>query len=324
MLGWARGIGIVGALAIGTLTQACSGTSDTGGWGSGGGSGGAGASSSSGGGGGSSGSSSGASSGASGSSSGGGSSGGGSSGGSGGSGSGGGSGGGSSSGASGSGGTTGNGTPPFGGSSKGSGGGPASGDMKQAGSINYNLIIPSSPASPMPLCIVYSGVEGGQAQTMDLLGIGPMVGADGIAFAVLDGTAYNGDGNAGATVLDDLRSKYDVDNDRTYLLGESAGTTAAEQLGFHLRQSYFAAYWANDVIAPDAPAQTAAQLGFHPWGQAGPGGDVPDATSIVMAEQSAGYRLPNPAPYNGPGSDSHGDQQQYTAAISFFPGKARQ
>src|SRR5580658_9197109 len=94
-------------------------------------------------------------------------------------------------------------------------------------------------------------------------GIGPFI------CAVLDGVQYYGDGAAGATALDDVRSKYDVDNDRTYLLGESAGTTAALQLGFQLRQSYFAAYWANDVNASDMPGQNASQLLFAPWGQAG-------------------------------------------------------
>jgi hypothetical protein len=80
---------------------------------------------------------------------------------------------------------------------------------------------------------------------------------------------------------------------------------------------------ANDVNNQDAPAQTASQLGFAPWGQAWPGGDLPDADAIVMAEQTAGYRLPNPAPYNGPGSTSHGDINQFIAAVSWFPGKTR-
>ncbi len=216
------------------------------------------------------------------------------------------------------------GNPPFGGSSKGSSGGPANGDTEQAGSVTYQLIIPSSPQTPMPLCIVYSGTEGGAQMTMNLQAVAPMVGADGIAFAVLDGVVYNGDGNAGATVLDDVRSKYDVDNDRTYLLSESAGTTAGEQLGFHLRESYFAAYWVNDINASDGPAQTAAHIGFAPWGQVGPGGDFPDAMSVVSAMQAANYRLPNPAPYNGPGAGTHGDPNQFIAAVSFYPGKTRQ
>jgi hypothetical protein len=160
--------------------------------------------------------------------------------------------------------------------------------------------------------------------TNNLVGVGPSTGTDGFIRAVLDGVVYNGDGAAGATVLDDVRSKYDVDNDRTYLLSESAGTTSGLQLGFHLRESYFAAYWVNDVNATDAPAQTAAQIAFAPWGQVGPGGDFTDANSIVAAMQTAGYRLPSPAPYNGTGSGTHGDPNQFIAAVSFFPGKTRQ
>ena len=218
----------------------------------------------------------------------------------------------------------GSGVPPFGGTSGGSGGAaPEQGATVTAGGVTYNLIVPPSPATPSPLLLVFSGTEGGATMTQNLLAVGPSTGTDGFIEAVLDGVTYNGDGAAGATVLDDVRAKYDIDNDRTYLLGESAGTTAALALGFHLRQSYFAAYWANDVNASDAPGQNASQLGFAPWGQAGPGGDVGDAQAIVSAMQSAGYRLPNPAPYDGPGSQTHGDPQQFIAAVSWFPGKTR-
>ncbi|HEX4514209.1 MAG TPA: hypothetical protein VH054_11755, partial [Polyangiaceae bacterium] len=198
---------------------------------------------------------------------------------------------------------TGSGVPPFGGSSKGTGGATnLSGTTETASTITYRLIVPASPAKPSPLLIVFSGTEGGATMTNNLVGVGPSTGTDGFIRAVLDGVVYNGDGAAGATVLDDVRSKYDVDNDRTYLLSESAGTTSGLQLGFHLRESYFAAYWVNDVNATDAPAQTAAQIAFAPWGQVGPGGDFTDANSIVAAMQTAGYRLPSPAPYNGTGS----------------------
>lgn len=220
----------------------------------------------------------------------------------------------------------GTGTPPFGGSSSGSGGAAnVMGAAEVAGSINYRLIVPSTyvAGTPTPLLVVYSGTEGGMTMTSNLMSLGPSSGTDGFIRAVLDGVTYNGDGNAGATVLDDVRSKYDVDNDRTYLLGESAGTTAALKLGFHLRQSYFAAYWANDVNATDTPGMNAAALGFAPWGQAGPGGDLADAQSIVMAMMTAGYRLPSPAPYNGAGSTTHGDPSQFIAAITWFPGKTR-
>lgn len=222
--------------------------------------------------------------------------------------------------------TLGTGTPPFGGSSGGTGGtANVMGTAAMAGTINFRLIVPSTyvAGTPTPLLVVYSGTEGGATMTSNLMSLGPSSGTGGFIRAVLDGVTYNGDGNAGATVLDDVRSKYDIDNDRTYLLGESAGTSAALKLGFHVRQSYFAAYWANDVNTTDTPGAKAAALGFAPWGQAGPGGDLTDASSIVMAMMTAGYRLPSPAPYNGAGSTTHGDPNQFVAAISWFPGKTR-
>ena len=171
--------------------------------------------------------------------------------------------------------------------------------------------------------MVYSGTEGGAQMTMNLVQVAQYTGTSGYIEAVLDGVTYNGDGNAGATVLDQVRSAYNIDNDRTYLLGESAGTTAAEKLGFHLRESYFAAYWANDIIAPDGPATTAAALGFAPWGQVGPGGQLATAQNVVMNMQAAGYRLANPAPYAGPGAGTHGDPNQFLAAMQWFVGKSR-
>jgi hypothetical protein len=217
------------------------------------------------------------------------------------------------------------GVPPFGASSKGTGGANnLSGTTETAGSITYRIIVPASPSKPCPLLVVFSGTEGGATMTSNLVGVGPSTGTDGFIRAVLDGVVYNGHGAAGATVLDDVRAKYDVDNDRTYLLSESAGTTAGLQLGFHLRESYFAAYWVNDINASDSPAQTSSQIGFAPWGQVGPGGDFTDANAVVAAMQSAAYRLPNPAPYAGSGAGTHGDPNQFIAAVSFFPGKTRQ
>lgn len=215
--------------------------------------------------------------------------------------------------------------PPLGGSSGGSGGATSvAGSTEQASGITFRLIVPSSPAKPSPFLLVFSGTEGGDAMTQNLMGAGPSTGTDGFIEAVLDGVVYNANGAAGATVLDAVRAKYDIDNDRTYLLGESAGTTSALSLGFHLRQSYFGAYWANDVNYFDSPAQTASQLGFAPWGQVGPGGDFGDAQTIVNGMKSAGYRLPSPAPYAGAGAGSHGDPNQFLAALEFFPGKSRQ
>lgn len=215
--------------------------------------------------------------------------------------------------------------PPLGGSSKGAGGSaPVAGATMTAQGITYRLIVPASYAgSATPLLIVFSGTEGGQTMTQNLTSLGPSTNTDGFIRAVLDGVAYNGNGAAGATVLGELRAKYDIDNDRTYLIGESAGTTAALKLGFHLRQSYFAAYWANDVVASDAPEKNAAELGFAPHGQAGPGGDLTNATKIVTAMKTAGYRVPDPAPYAGAGASQHGNPQQFIAALTFLGGKTR-
>ena len=151
----------------------------------------------------------------------------------------------------------------------------------------------------------------------------PSVG--GYLRAFLDGVTYYGRGDAGASVLDHVRSQYDVDNDRTYLLGESAGTTAAFKLGFHLRPSYFAAYWANDVAASvaDGPEETAAQLGFAPWGQVGPGGALAMAQAIVVKLKAAGYQTDAVAPYAGAGSTQHGAPDQLIAALQWLSGKSR-
>ncbi len=217
------------------------------------------------------------------------------------------------------------GTPSFGGSSKGTGGtAPANGTTFTAGTITYRLLAPATATSqPTPLMIVFSGVEGGQQMTNNLNALGPSTGTATFIRAVIDGQIYFDDGAAGATVLDDVRSKYDVDNDRTYLLSESAGTRAGLKLGFHLRQSWFAAYWANDVNASDVPEKTAAALGFASHGQAGPGGALTHATTIVNGMKASGYVVPTPAPYDGPGSTQHGSPQQFTAAVSWFAGKSR-
>jgi hypothetical protein len=189
--------------------------------------------------------------------------------------------------------------------------------------VTYRVIAPNV-AGPLPAMIVYSGTEGGSQMTQNLLGVADMTGNTNTVFGVLDGTTYFGDGAAGAEVLDELRDQYDIDNDRTYLLSESAGTSAGLQLGLQLRQSYFAAYWANDVNASATPTLSAAELGFEPFGNAGPGGDFADANAIVQGMTAAGYRVPAPAPYDGPGADTHGSPQQFVAALQWFPGKTRQ
>ncbi len=213
--------------------------------------------------------------------------------------------------------------PPAGASSGGPGAGAAQGTTQQAGGVTYSLIAPAT-AGPHPLMIVYSGTERASAMTQNLMQVKGVSNAGHFVFAILDGVTYRGDGAAGATVLDAVRELYDIDNDRTYLLSESAGTTAGLELGFKLRQSYFAAFWANDVNARDVPSAAAADLGFAPYGNAGPGGDWPDANAIVSSMQSAGYRTPAPAPYDGQGADTHGDPNQFMAAVAWFAGKTRQ
>ena len=160
--------------------------------------------------------------------------------------------------------------------------------------------------------------------TQNMLQLTAYCGIGDTIVAVLDGVQYNGNGQAGATVLDDVRARYNIDNDRTWLLSESAGTTAGLELGFHVRPSYFAAFWANDVNAADTPSATAAELGFAPWGNSGPGGDYADANTIVSGMEAAGYRLPADAPYSGSGAGQHGSTDQFIAAVEFFAGKSRQ
>ena len=214
--------------------------------------------------------------------------------------------------------------PPLDSSSGGSGGSAwPTGTTTSAGSVSYQLLVPSSAASgsDVPLLLVISGTEGASAMMSNMRQVAPYYDLDDTIIAVLDGrTASAADG---ATVLDALRGDYDVDNDRTWLLSESAGTGAGLELGLDLRQSWFAAYWANDVNDRATPGRTAAELGFTPWGNAGPGGDTPDANAIVDGMRTAGYDLPADAPYSGSGSTTHGSTDQFLAAVDFFADKAR-
>jgi hypothetical protein len=191
--------------------------------------------------------------------------------------------------------------------------------------VSFVLIVPSTykPATPTRMMIVYSGTEGASVMAQNLLQVAGYSKLGDVIFAVLDGKVYNGNAQAGAAALDHVRAAYNIDNDRTFLLSESAGTSAGLELGLGLRQSYFAAYWANDVNASASPAKTAAQLGFAPWGNAGPGGQFAAAAAIVKGMKNAGYRLPADAPYSGAGSGTHGSTQQFLAAMAFFNGKSR-
>jgi hypothetical protein len=214
--------------------------------------------------------------------------------------------------------------PPAGGSSGGSGGGPVEAELVDTGTgVLYRLIAPAD-AGPLPFLLVYSGTEGSQPMSINLLNWRGATGTSGFVIAVLHGVEYYGDTQAGIDTMDHVRSLYDIDNDRMYLLSESAGTVTGLQLGLEVRQGWFAAYWANDVNASAVPVLDAEALGFAPWGNAGPGGQFAAAQAIVDGMAGAGYRIEEPAPYDGPGAGTHGDLDQLAAAVSWFPGKSRQ
>jgi len=214
--------------------------------------------------------------------------------------------------------------PPLDGSSGGSGGSdyPSSTSLQIAG-VSTWLLAPSgvSSRSDVPLLVVISGTEGAQTMMANMVQVAPHFDLGDALVVVLDGrTASAADG---AAVMDGLRASYDVDNDRTWLLSESAGTRAGLQLAFDERPSWFAAYWANDVNTTDEPSMHADEIGFAPWGNAGPGGDWPDATAIVDGMRAAGWQLPADAPYSGAGSETHGSTDQFLEAVDFFAGKQR-
>lgn len=223
--------------------------------------------------------------------------------------------------------------PPIGQSSNGSGGAhPRSTSGSQGRMYNYIINVPSGyQGSPFPLMIVYSGQEGAVQMSNNLSNLG---GCSDKICVILDGRNYNmGNHNGGATdgaaLLDQMRSQYNVDNDRTYLLSESAGTLAGYVLGYSTRQSYFAAYWANDISGGTAaPVKNAAQLGFRPWGQVGPGGQQTNAQTMVSDMRNQGYQLDNVSPFQCSGTVpppcTHGETtQQFPAAVQWFDGKSR-
>lgn len=214
--------------------------------------------------------------------------------------------------------------PPLGGTSGGSGGAdaPSSTTMTVDGT-SYRLLAPvgSARGSAVPLLVTISGTEGADAMMANLRQVAPYYGLGDALVAVLDGRSASAED--GFAVLEAVRAAYDVDNDRTWLLSESAGTAAGLELAFDVAPTYFAAYWANDVNARATPSVDAAALGFVPWGNAGPGGDQPDADAIVEGMRWAGWSLPADAPYSGAGADTHGSPEQFLAAVDFFADKAR-
>jgi hypothetical protein len=207
--------------------------------------------------------------------------------------------------------------------------------------VEYWLIAPegAGAAQDLTLFMLKSGVEGKDGMkdnfTKSILPVVRQSGTPGYQYlldaviVVFEGRYYRGQSEPETTaeemalVLDEVRSQYDIDNDRTYFLSESAGTQEGLRFAFDVRQSYLAAYWANDVNARDTPSKTADELGFTPHGNAGPGGDYPDAEAIVEGMRAAGYALPADAPYSGSGSSEHGSSKQFSAALLFFDGLAR-
>ncbi|MCP4499328.1 MAG: hypothetical protein GY822_05095 [Deltaproteobacteria bacterium] len=68
---------------------------------------------------------------------------------------------------------------------------------------------------------------------------------------------------------------------------------------------------------------SATEIGFAPWGNAGPGGNFNGANTVVANMRSAGYRISDPAPYDGSGADTHGAPNQFVATLQWFVGKSR-
>lgn len=213
--------------------------------------------------------------------------------------------------------------PPLGESSHGSGGTAANGETHTTNGVTYRIITPSGNG-PHPLMIVFSGTEGDNIMTRNIKYLSSVYNMTDIMYVILNGMTYYNNGQAGAVALDDVRSRYNIDNDKTYLFSESAGTQAGLSLGFSLRESYFAAFWANDVNASAVPQKTAEEIGFHPYGNAGPGGHFDEANTIVHGMETAGYKTPEPSPYDGTGADTHGSEAQLRAAFQWFKGKKRE
>lgn len=74
---------------------------------------------------------------------------------------------------------------------------------------------------------------------------------------------------------------------------------------------------------PATPSKTVDELGFRPYGNAGPGGSYANSNAIVDGIIAAGYCTPAPAPYDGAGAVQHGSQDQLLAAFEWFIGKTR-
>lgn len=218
--------------------------------------------------------------------------------------------------------------PPRSASSRGSGGGTApTGSFVTVGAVQYALIVPSAyrATQATPLVIVLAGAQGAAALSNALLLNAASVGPSGAIIAVVDALLYVDAAGAAAQMLDDVRARYNVDNDRTYLLGDAEGVAAAFELGLQRRQSWFAALWGNDLVAVplSRPARSAAEVGVAPWANVSPGGLTVFARQVIAALRAGGYRLPDDAPYGGSGAATRGSAAAQQAALRFFANKVR-
>ncbi|MBK8480756.1 MAG: hypothetical protein IPL40_06235 [Proteobacteria bacterium] len=219
--------------------------------------------------------------------------------------------------------------PPRAGTSRGSGGGASpAGGFVSVGAVQYVLIVPSGYRSTQatPLVIVVAGSQGATSLASALLLNTASVGPSGAILAVVDSQLYLDAAGAAAQMLDDVRARYNIDNDRTYLLGDAEGVAAAFELGLQARQSWFAALWGNDLVAVplSRPARSAAQVGVAPWANISPGGLTAFAIEVLAALRQGGYRLPEDAPYSGRGATTRGSAAAQQAALQFFANKVRQ
>lgn len=219
--------------------------------------------------------------------------------------------------------------PPRGASSRGSGGDTApAGSFVTIGAVQYALIVPNTYRAnqPAPLIVVVAGAQGAATLANALLLNAASVGPRGAILAVVDAMIYVDAAGAAAQMLDDVRARYNVDNDRSYLLGDAEGVAAAFELGLQRRQSWFAALWGNDLVAVplSRPARGAAEVGVAPWANVSPGGLTAFARQVVAALREGGYRLPQDAPYGGSGATTRGSVATQQAALRFFADKVRQ
>jgi len=218
--------------------------------------------------------------------------------------------------------------PARGGSSRGNGGTQApSGRLEYVEQTPVLLLVPNvyTSAIAASLVIAISGSAGPPTLLADLSAVLQSEGPPDSIVVIVDGRSSTGVADVAGAVLDDVRQRYNVDNDRTYLFADSTGVSAGLELALRDRQSYFAAVWFNDITSSDVaqPLDDVGSLGFAPWANVGPGGALNTAVRMVNALSQAGYRLPTIAPYRGPGSDTPGSIDQLSAAFEFFADKSR-